>query len=222
MRIIVNFELLSHQQALHPTDSDQGEKLSYLYLGGKDLHDLPLDAEIGFVCDLLKAFITTGESTLIGRLDADRNRQFVEFLQNKQRQYFLLEGELATMNWRRRLTKAISQDYSQPWVFFEENDLSRLRDTLKEFWSCYGGFWLFLFPAKQFDVTIWKQEKERMQYDIWKLVHDNASKFDGAMLISDDYAIELFSQRITCAKLLTVLGEVAETRGFGLSTQVNP
>lgn len=185
--------------------SDKKPDIFHVYLGGKGLHDLSFEEEYNVVLTLLSTIRQSERPLIVGRLDADGNDEFINALKDRNVPLQIVEATVRRLSFTKRLFAPVLQDYSQPWVFFEEWDLSRLMGYFADFWTCYGGFWVFISPKEGFDIRPWQNAKAQMRYDIWELARNQAAGKNSVLIVSDDYALDIFAPM---ARLECLLEEV--------------
>ena len=202
----------------YPLQNCLNSNLCHIYLGGKDLHDIPIDEEVNLLLELLFKLKDKNENIMFARLDAEDNELFTNFLIDKRIDHKRINGELSKLNIKKRFFKHVLPNYQQPWVFFEADNFEDIENIMKKYWICYGGFWVFLFYIERFNINIWENEKKMMKYDIWEFAKNQASYLNKLILISEDYIIELFLNKPFVSKKLKAIIDTVLKNKFGIST----
>lgn len=205
----------------YPTinDGKNLDNLCQIYLGGKELHDLQVNREVRLVFDLIDKFKNPNDRVVAGRLDAHDNTSLVNLFDENNILYDIVEGKTKKLNIAKRMFKNILPDYSQPWIFWELDKRTNMQFTIEKYWHCYGGYWLFLILSNEFNIGVWKLAKDMMKYDIWELVKREYSSYNLSILISDDFAIEIFTNKIAPSLLLGDVTEVVIKNKLGITTK---
>ncbi|OGS18464.1 MAG: hypothetical protein A3J83_07850 [Elusimicrobia bacterium RIFOXYA2_FULL_40_6] len=180
-------------------DKTDRDGLSQVFLSG-GLHDIELEKIIDFLLDLLSNLKDQKHEMIIGRINAVKNQDYIEYLNNKDICLWTKIMEYKPrkipilQHLKNKFIDLLSPQYKQPWAFCKINDLNKLKDVLIKYWFCYGGNWIFLIGGEQFNEERWNNARIGIESftNIWNTIKIVSNEIFCSVVISDDYQIEIF------------------------------
>jgi hypothetical protein len=174
---------------------DVNKDLGLIYIGGRGLHDLDLQLEIDLLIEIINEITDKEKKLIIGRLNANENKKLSVFLEKKNIKFDKIEDENKKVCTIKSIFKSIMPDYSEPWIFFETNDIKNQKHIIEKFWYCYGGHWIFLYPSDNFNFRNWELKKKYIEYNVSGILKEESKRFKFSLIINDDYEILIYIKR---------------------------
>lgn len=171
----------------------------------------------GIIIEVLSKLTNAPQKLQVGRLDAYHNNIFISELQSQTIPFQQFGPKnIESKSLLRKLTKFISLDYKESWIFFNPPDWNSLKSLIAKYWFCRGGIWIILQSDKEIDLSEWKQIKESLNYNINDFMEKDIVNFDLLLRIIDDDQIDFFFKKDKLTAFQKILEEVMTAHNITL------